>query len=63
MCYREKVREEIARDKAEKAAREQNKKQPQQPTTAASPIAPAATKNYDTCKLQVMSIHMYPIDC
>ena len=59
LLYRQKVKEEIAKDRAERAAREKMAKAESagavsqtQPQQAAA--APQAKKEYDTCRLQVI---------
>lgn len=57
---RQKVREQIARDRAEKEARAREAQASSQATTQvqqpAQPTAPAAKKEYSTCKLQIRLI-------
>lgn len=57
LSHRQKVKAEIAKDRAERAAREKTKTEsgssstaPQQPSQS---TAPQSKKEYDTCRLQV----------
>ena len=65
LSHRQKVKEEIARDRAERASREKTEKQTQNSQASATPPATAVApkKEYDTCKLQVnfaiTSVHLF----
>ena len=48
---RQKVKEEIARDQAERQARQKEKAPP---VAAPQPTSTAVKKDYDTCRLQVI---------
>ena len=48
---RQKVKEEIARDQAERQARQKEKASP---VAAPQPTSTAVKKDYDTCRLQVI---------
>ena len=55
VCYRQRVREQIARDRAEHKIRQQEQKAASSPAQHNPPTAntPATKKEYTTCKLQV----------
>lgn len=73
LSNRQKVKEEIARDRAERASREKTEKQTPNSQASATPptIAMAPKKEYDTCRLQVnlgipsmyLSLSLYRFDC
>lgn len=50
VLLRQKVKEEIARDRAERQARQKEKAPP---VAAPQPASTAVKKDYDTCRLQV----------
>ena len=62
--HRQKVKEEIAKDRAERAAREKKAKAESAgaaPAAQPQSTAPQAKKEYDTCRLQVRPTALYSL--
>ena len=53
VCPRDKVREDIARDRAEREAQQRRTKELPAPVAAEPVSKPAVKKEYDSCRLQV----------